>query len=1809
MNKLIQELVKYIEEQVKSVITASGGGDARFAFVGAPIEILRQTMSYFLDHGGISVTINSENRFVPVYLLDHTNNNPEGINSGICDDAHLTNVRNSCPYFLALIPSHKLENKSISTSTTKIGVTQLREGQKWGKDPLISELIESALVSRGQSLEVFNDCIENILDDAEKLDEHKNDCVWQWRILNVLFNIGNPKNDGFDEVIAACGLPRTSPEKINTAKQIIKSIAEKIASEGLLNFFERLSESHLEEIFADQKDMIDSIRLALGDFRTHLLQQAGATVPMFEDASHVYYSPYRTCNNADELPEWWKLLTVDVWDKLLEDDDIPPPTEEINVKLENALFNAKKGHPAVVREIPSFRIEPTVSGVLPAIVVVERGVGTRTMSPIGEIKTDVTRQWQDNEPPSHEKNLRYKFSAHDNQLKEHVSRLISIEHFLPGVVIDTNTAKKVTILKRAKGTTLKKAVWECDITLLGKDAQHHFDIYFNSKVELTNTVHYFNSSGKRLFEDHFHSEQEGKNQVVLDLGEEGYIELTGTIKDSKREFIIRVQVHLEDIETSGVGSWFEKLVELHCTNSSNFSKYTIDVNWPKSQQLAKWILDDRYSYYPLVMGYDYRDNWKNPRWDSMPVMSSFTFSNDIRPRKEDFMPPVNLLECRESVRKLVNGEDGVIELVNLGELANNPINVEKIVSYMRAYSEWLKTDRNNALWFDTVVIIGPEATGSVLSQQPDAILLNPLHPIRIGWQFLAQHTLYASLMRQKHCPAAGVFDPCLTPDSMMLPCWTAGQQVHPLNFISVANNSDYWSVLWNGSAIDNLGNKDIGDFFDEDFGIKIDGIAAGFTLSQVDRALNDIAMIRSARACLKLRLIDDTMGSSSCTEGITKWTSANLGENNQWVNAGPTSLEVYDARNKLQWPSTRQVANLTGDTLATMRWFAGGKKNADAIDLTIINHLGSMSPELAKHDISSAVGLGTLIRQRIRRQLPKQTGSQFISESRKSPPRKKVGDALSQVIEYLSWQIEDTCNDTDSFIFAPKMIKIQENLRESRYCAVSSTIIDPSCFFDADENAYLWDYDMPAYARRTGSNNGYYLIASETQAILQAVRRNLSEIAPSGRQLDDDMVRLILREISRRGFPTLKRLVTQGATSTGEIGLLVALRLLQNHQISASLFPIVEDKYVNLIIPIDPFRNMIAGLKGKLGMSGSRPDILAVSIHHHLHQISVKFTPIEVKHRSGILVENEKKAALEQASEFSRFMAKMESLAEVEPIWNIALTRLLTTMIDFGFRSTSVVQGTETSKEWAKIHSAALQALMTGEAKKETDTRGRLIIVEQSLSNTIDLDNDSFKETLVIHSNDAFKIISSDEADILKKIKNILNNWELLAIPQSIETAIPGKINKDEMQVAGVITQPDSYTLTSEEIPPTGEVRPSNLETNHHQGLISPSILDQQDMGVHFPVGKDITSPLQEPEVYFHPSNTQLNQLNTGIVGDLGTGKTQLTKSLIYQFIKSEEKNRGIRPKFLIFDYKGDYIDHKFIDSVSGCVVKPHRIPLNLFDISDKKTVANPIIDTVSFFNDVISKIYKIEKPNQQYLLKEAIKACYGSLHIGKGYYPNIYDVYNAYKIKIGGKAVDSTLSILSDIVDRELFVQETSGVVPFKEFFNGVTVIDLKSLGQDDNTKNMLVVIFLHLFYDYMLKIEKKAPIAIGDKLILRVIDSMLLVDEANSIMKYNFDVLNNILLQGREFGVGVLLASQYLSHFRTSQNNYAEPLLTWFIHKVPNITKKELESIGFENVDTDVIARIKTLKLHECLFKSLGSCEKGTFIYGYPFYKISNS
>lgn len=365
--------------------------------------------------------------------------------------------------------------------------------------------------------------------------------------------------------------------------------------------------------------------------------------------------------------------------------------------------------------------------------------------------------------------------------------------------------------------------------------------------------------------------------------------------------------------------------------------------------------------------------------------------------------------------------------------------------------------------------------------------------------------------------------------------------------------------------------------------------------------------------------------------------------------------------------------------------------------------------------------------------------------------------------------------------------------------------------------------------------------------------------------------------------------------------------------------------------------------------------------------------------------------------------------------------------------------------------------------------------------------------------------------------------------------------------------------------------------------------------GVKFPVG-ELLGTVGDAVADFWPSNTALNQMNMGVVGDLGTGKTQLLKNLVFELRRASRNTQATPVSMLVFDYKRDFQDDAFLNAVGGHVLHPQRIPLNIFALPNGYSPL-AAFQRAQAFCDVISKIYSNVGYNQRDRLVTVITGLFKKLG---GKPPTLAQVLEGYREE-GGKP-DSVTGILNTFILGEIFSDDPDDLLSFEDLIEDkVLVVALSDLGADQNTKNALVILFLNLYYEYMIR-SKKWPFE-GSSPQLRRLNSYLLVDEAANIMKYEFPVLMDLMLQGREFGFGVILASQYLSHYKVGQTNYGEPLLTWFIHKVPNVTAKELEQLGLVGLREDVARRITKQQVHQALYYSLG--HSGVFIKGTPFYQ----
>lgn len=378
------------------------------------------------------------------------------------------------------------------------------------------------------------------------------------------------------------------------------------------------------------------------------------------------------------------------------------------------------------------------------------------------------------------------------------------------------------------------------------------------------------------------------------------------------------------------------------------------------------------------------------------------------------------------------------------------------------------------------------------------------------------------------------------------------------------------------------------------------------------------------------------------------------------------------------------------------------------------------------------------------------------------------------------------------------------------------------------------------------------------------------------------------------------------------------------------------------------------------------------------------------------------------------------------------------------------------------------------------------------------------------------------------------------------------------------------------------------------------------DTGIEILVGHYWQGSTQRP-IHLKLSETSLSQMNIGVVGDLGTGKTQFLQSLVYQVANSDSVNRGTSPNVFIFDYKRDYSEKEYPLKLNAQVLDPAKtpLPINFFAIDTDHLRGNAQMERVrraNFFSDLLRRISNIGVV-QRNELYDCVMMSYAS--VPQGTYPTIYDVYEAYK-ELGKK--DSVISVLRMLVDMMIFESDPSQTRSFVELFDRNTVLNLSGIsGAGQDIVDIVATMFLdNLYTDYMKTREKKPFITGEDGKSRRYVDSFILIDEAHHAMSRDFDVLMKLMLEGREFGMGVILSSQYLSHFNTKGYNWAEALSTWVVHNVRNATAKQFEAIGFRNNVADMVTEVTKLPTHWAYYRSMNNHNEGILMEGQPFFSL---
>jgi DNA phosphorothioation-dependent restriction protein DptH len=194
---------------------------------------------------------------------------------------------------------------------------------------------------------------------------------------------------------------------------------------------------------------------------------------------------------------------------------------------------------------------------------------------------------------------------------------------------------------------------------------------------------------------------------------------------------------------------------------------------------------------------------------------------------------------------------------------------------------------------------------------------------------------------------------------------------------------------------------------------------------------------------------------------------------------------------------------------------------------------------------------------------------------------------------------------------------------------------------------------------------------------------------------------------------------------------------------------------------------------------------------------------------------------------------------------------------------------------------------------------------------------------------------------------------------------------------------------------------------------------------------------------------------------------------------------------------------------------------------------------------------------------------------------PTLHDVWDLYQEQEKVEH-DSLHAALDDLMSFKIFEPNASQTLSLYDMLEGVTVINLS--GYDTQIQNLIVALTLDLFYTQM---HQRGSSRLNGK--YRQISKIILVDEADNFMSQDFESLKKILKEGREFGVGSILSTQELTHFRTGENDYSSLILSWIIHQVPSVGSKDVRSIfnvGSKQDEEAIVNSVRKMSKHNSLY-----------------------
>ena len=796
--------------------------------------------------------------------------------------------------------------------------------------------------------------------------------------------------------------------------------------------------------------------------------------------------------------------------------------------------------------------------------------------------------------------------------------------------------------------------------------------------------------------------------------------------------------------------------------------------------------------YPVILGDDYRTvlrQGERPDF-SMPVSytrTPFATNIDTRPDFSTWKASLDSFgigyrDARFDLfsRLAVDYPEKRIEEIDLASLS--PEYEGLICRYAKSYGEWLAVDYANASIADQIWVY-PTRDNNTLDELPLEVIYPPYHPLRLAWLYRTQKMMAAS-ESVRPSPAVSIFDSDTIPDMIHLPVADIGGRngsIRTIPFFSVRSSSHYWGILRDYSGRGSSA-RGYGHLWSATFGLFFEQSAQTITKEQVESALDDAREMCLAKPSLSVSF-SGTSCDSICRDGIISWNRQFIDEaNNDVQRLGPRRLKIYDVGGA-HMPSNEAIAAIGDQSNGMIQWFAP-EGSAGTVDLSIATLAArerSVRESTLGDSVTVAGGLGCYRTRQLR------AGS-YLIESRKTKAivgwrdgADALSVAISSILQGIVAHAGLQIQDDKSHIGFPTDVRSLLSNEKSSYYAVSSADVDHACFVaeSGSGDAYLWDYRLPQNNIGSRNADGFYLLARETPVMCRAVSQAIASISGSNRDIPEAVVKNTLHITAQRGIPTVKDLTLGGTKALGEVGILIAVSVLQGDittTLSGGVFPpLVEDgnrAWLNFVVPFDPFRRQFESLL-QGGERKVRPDLACISIlcdkdDSRLKPVSAKFSFVEVKARTHRFSDTDRQQALRQYSTCHELLSSVVSGEELS-LHTLAVYDFLVSLLTFGFRVFSTFTNAD-RLNLDQFYTDAVAAIFGEKSFVQIEHEPRLLVVDAGESAVTDKRGDVHC-VLSLNGPSVCGNIAASEAIVLPS--GLESYWGLLAdvpVASSAET-------------------------------------------------------------------------------------------------------------------------------------------------------------------------------------------------------------------------------------------------------------------------------------------------------------------------------------------------------------------------------------------------------------------------------------------------------